>query len=84
MEGGLKRNFNGLVKPTLKVFLNLKLIRTPILLKLHACFLHFLMIPYAIPAYAAIRAATHNRQSAVITWKFERKQSTSHLLCALK
>lgn len=84
MEGGLKKNFNGLVKPTLKVFLNLKLIRTLILFKLCACFLHFLMIPYAIPEYVAIRPATHNRQNAVITWKFKRKQSTSHLLCALK
>lgn len=39
---------------------------------------------YSLTAYTAIRTATHNRQSAVITWKFKRKQSTSHLLCAPK
>lgn len=76
--------FNSLEKPTLKVSLNLKLILTLILLKLCASFLHFLMIPYTNRGYMAIRTATHNRQNAVITWKFKRKQSTSHLLCAPK
>lgn len=84
VEEGLKMNCNGLVKPTLKLSLYVKLIHTLILPKLCAPFLHFLMIPYPRRAHMAIRTATHNRQNVVITWKFKRKQSTSHLLCAPK